>query len=50
LKVEIDEFYKGIFDRPKVTELLVQRGYGSEEIKKILGGNFLRVFEEVWPS
>jgi len=48
-KYKIDG-YKGIFDRPKVTELLVQRGYGSEEIKKILGENFLRVFEEVWPN
>jgi membrane dipeptidase len=31
-----------------VTEGLVSRGYGEEDIHKILGGNFLRVFKEVW--
>jgi membrane dipeptidase len=33
---------------PQVTDALLQRGFPVEGIKKVLGGNFLRVFEEVW--
>ncbi|MDR7419641.1 MAG: membrane dipeptidase [Armatimonadota bacterium] len=33
---------------PHMTEALLQRGYPADGIKKILGGNFLRVFKEVW--
>ncbi|MGH2585193.1 MAG: dipeptidase [Dehalococcoidia bacterium] len=29
-------------------ERLLSRGYQSEDVHKILGGNFLRVFEQVW--
>ena len=32
---------------PELTRILLERGYDEIEIKKILGGNFLRVFEEV---
>jgi membrane dipeptidase len=32
---------------PEITRVMVQRGYGPERIKKILGGNFMRVFREV---
>ena len=32
----------------KITEELVKRGYKDKEIELILGGNFLRVFQEVW--
>ncbi|MCG9129203.1 dipeptidase [Candidatus Poribacteria bacterium] len=32
---------------PKITEGLVEHGYSDEEIRKVLGGNFLRVFETV---
>jgi membrane dipeptidase len=32
---------------PKITEALVRRGYSDEEIRKILGENFLRVFTQV---
>src|SRR5690606_21982039 len=31
-----------------LTEALSARGYSEEAIGDILGGNFLRVFEEVW--
>lgn len=31
-----------------LTRGLVDRGYTDEEITKILGGNFLRLFEKVW--
>jgi len=32
---------------PKITELLFERGFSEEEIRKILGENFLRIFREV---
>jgi microsomal dipeptidase-like Zn-dependent dipeptidase len=31
-----------------ITKAAVARGYSDQEIEKILGGNFLRVFEKVW--
>jgi len=34
-------------DLPKITQALYQRGYTAEQIRKILGGNFLRVMREV---
>jgi membrane dipeptidase len=33
---------------PRVTEGLLSRGYSPEEVKKIMGGNWLRLFKEVW--
>jgi membrane dipeptidase len=35
---------------PSFIELLGERGYSSEDIAKILGGNYLRVFRQVWGS
>jgi len=32
----------------KLTERLVERGYTEDETKKIVGGNWVRVFTEVW--
>ncbi|NIM13065.1 MAG: membrane dipeptidase [Candidatus Aminicenantes bacterium] len=43
-------FPKGLEDvtgYPLITYRLLKRGYKEEDIKKILGGNFLRFFEEV---
>ncbi|HEY6063629.1 MAG TPA: dipeptidase [Chitinophagaceae bacterium] len=34
----------GVEDFPKITEELVKRGYSNKDIRKILGGNLLRVF------
>jgi membrane dipeptidase len=34
-------------DLPKITAALSERGYSAEDIRKILGGNLLRVFREV---
>jgi len=34
-------------DLPKITQTLLDRGYSDQDIKKILGGNLLRVMREV---
>jgi membrane dipeptidase len=34
-------------DLPKITQALLDRGYNADDIRKILGGNLLRVFREV---
>ena len=31
-----------------VRKTLLNRGYSDEDVRKILGGNWLRLFEEVW--
>jgi len=36
-----------VADFPKITAELLKRGYSRQEINKIWGGNFLRVFREV---
>lgn len=41
----LPEGLDGIDGLPKITLELVKRGYKDEDILKILGGNFLRVFE-----
>jgi membrane dipeptidase len=34
-------------DLPKITQALLDRGYSADDIRKILGGNLLRVFRDV---
>jgi membrane dipeptidase len=34
-------------DLPKITQALLDRGYKEDDIRKILGGNLMRVFREV---
>ena len=33
-----------------LTELMVGHGYSDDQVRGILGGNFLRVFGQVWGS
>lgn len=35
-------------EAPRLTQALLDRGYGDKDIRGILGGNFLRVAEAVW--
>ncbi len=35
-------------DMPRIAEALADIGFGDEDLQGILGGNFRRVFEEVW--
>ena len=37
----------GVQDFPKITAALLKRGYSKRDIKKILGGNFLRIFHSI---
>jgi membrane dipeptidase len=37
----------GVEDMPNITSALLVRGYSKKDIRKILGGNFIRVFKEV---
>jgi membrane dipeptidase len=32
---------------PKITDALLKKGYSEQDIEKILGGNILRVMEQV---
>jgi membrane dipeptidase len=34
-------------DLPKITQALLDRGYGEQDVRKILGGNLLRVLRDV---
>jgi membrane dipeptidase len=36
---------KTVLDYPKFTQALIARGYSNKDIKKVLGGNFLRVYK-----
>lgn len=38
---------RGAHDYPNITRGLKKRGYSDEEIKKILGGNFLRTWKQI---
>jgi membrane dipeptidase len=33
---------------PRLTEALVRRRFSDQDVLKILGGNFLRVFRQAW--
>jgi membrane dipeptidase len=44
---------EGFDDYPQVVDLadrLLARGYTEEDVRRILGENYLRVFDQVWPA
>jgi membrane dipeptidase len=42
----LPEGITGVDGYPKITEELLRRGYKDEDVLKILGENFLRVFQK----
>ncbi|MBQ6899908.1 MAG: membrane dipeptidase [Firmicutes bacterium] len=40
--------FTGALDVQNLVDAMRKRGFNNEEIEKFLGGNFLRVFREVW--
>jgi membrane dipeptidase len=44
------EGFESVAEFPGVTEGLLSRGYRPEEVKKIMGGNWLRLYNQVWPA
>ncbi|MGE0554934.1 MAG: dipeptidase [Gemmatimonadales bacterium] len=46
-RIPLPEGFDGARDYPKITEALCGSGLSDDQIEKILGGNFLRVFEAV---
>lgn len=51
--VELDvdeqlEGYRGMQDLPQITQALLDRGYAEDDVQKVIGGNFMRVFKQVW--
>ncbi|RWH82167.1 MAG: hypothetical protein EOQ86_09350 [Mesorhizobium sp.] len=47
-KTERLDGYRSLSDTPKLRERLVARGMGEADADKVMGGNFLRVYREVW--
>ena len=35
-------------DLPRLTDALLHRGYSEEDVTKVLGGNWMRLFSEAW--
>ena len=40
--------FEDITELPNVTRGFIQRGWSTEDIHKVLGGNWLRVYEKIW--
>jgi membrane dipeptidase len=48
LPVVFPEGIRSASDFPNITAGLLDRGYSESDVVKIIGGNLLRLFEEVW--
>jgi membrane dipeptidase len=46
--LKLPEGIQGVADFPNLTAALQAAGYAEGDLRKILGGNFLRLFSEVW--
>ena len=45
--ISLPEGMRDVRDLPEITYALLERGYSDEDVRKILGGNILRVMGEV---
>lgn len=45
--IETYDVIKGHGELPELVAVLIQKGYAEEKIRKIIGGNFRKVFEEI---
>jgi membrane dipeptidase len=43
----LPEGIDSVADLPRISQALLKRGYSADDVRKIVGGNFLRVFAEV---
>ena len=50
VNVRMPRGVQSIGEWPAITGEMVARGWTDEQIRKVLGGNWLRVFDEVWPG
>lgn len=44
----LTEGLHGIANYPNIVDALLKRGFSREDVKKVMGGNFLRVFKDTW--
>ncbi|HID50503.1 MAG TPA: membrane dipeptidase [Anaerolineae bacterium] len=42
--------FASVADMPNVTRGLLERGYSKSDARQIIGGNWLRLYEEVWAA
>jgi microsomal dipeptidase-like Zn-dependent dipeptidase len=42
------EGFRSMEHLPRVTQGLLDRGYKEEDVQKVIGANFMRVFRTVW--
>jgi membrane dipeptidase len=47
-RVETPAPVPNVSDLLPITQGLLRRGYAPDDVRKVLGGNFLRVFRDVW--
>jgi membrane dipeptidase len=40
--------FRSLAEFPNLTQNLLRSGFSKEDVRKILGGNFLRVYKQVW--
>lgn len=50
VNVRLPRGIQRIGELPNLTDALVRRGWGEDRVRKVLGGNWLRVLADAWPT